>query len=478
MALDLSPTVPGRKFFVLLKKPQFTVKKLIKYDMKPYKHEPEPNLTSLPTGIPYIIANEAAERFSYYGMRAILVVFMTQYLTDSTGVAAVMSEQEAQGYFHLFVSAVYFMPILGALVSDGLLGKYRTIILLSLVYCLGHFALALDNTRMGLLLGQSLIALGAGGIKPCVSAHVGDQFGPANRHLIGNVFSWFYFAINFGAFAAMLIIPWLLDRYGPSLAFGVPGLLMLIATLAFWSGRYQFVHIEPAGMTFIKEMFSQFGMATLGKLASVYAFIAIFWALFEQIGSSWILQAQKMDRVILGIEFLPSQIQAANPLLIMLLTPLFTFVVYPRLNKLLALTDVKKMAIGLSFTVFAFAIASTIQMQLDRGSFPNIIWQLIAYLILTSAEVMVSITCLEFSYRQAPKTMKSFVMAFYLLSIATGNLFTSAVNFFIQNPDGTSKLQGASYFWFFTILMLITTILFLWTSSHFRKYNYFPNNDG
>lgn len=437
--------------------------------MKLYKHQPEPNKKNLPSGIPYIVANEAAERFSYYGMRAILVVFMTQYLTDSAGALAVMSEQEAQGYFHLFVSAVYFMPLLGALVSDGVLGKYRTIILLSLVYCLGHLALTIDSTFVGLLLGQGLIALGAGGIKPCVSAHVGDQFGAANQHLIGKVFSWFYFSVNLGAFAAMLIIPWLLQQYGPSVAFAVPGALMLVATVIFWSGRYQFVHIKPAGMGFIKEMFSQHGMETLAKLASVYLFIAVFWALFEQIGSSWILQAQKMDRVIFGVELLPSQIQAANPLLIMLLTPLFTYLIYPFLNNLFDLTAIRKMAIGLFLTVIAFAIAGIIQMQLDRGSVPHIGWQLIAYVVLTSAEVMISITCLEFSYRQAPKTMKSFIMAFYFLSVAVGNLFTSAVNFFIQNADGSSKLAGANYFWFFTLLMLITTALFLWTSSNLQK---------
>jgi POT family proton-dependent oligopeptide transporter len=214
-------------------------------------------------------------------------------------------------------------------------------------------------------------------------------------------------------------------------------------------------------------------MTTLVKLASVYVFIAVFWALFEQIGSSWILQAQKMDRVILGIELLPSQIQAANPLLIMLLTPLFTYVIYPRLNNLFELTAIRKMAIGLFLTVLAFTIASAIQTQLDRGSVPNIGWQLIAYVMLTSAEVMISITCLEFSYRQAPNTMKSFVMAFYFLSIALGNLFTSAVNFFIHNSDGTSKLAGASYFWFFTILMLVTTALFVWTNSHYQEKTHF-----
>lgn len=436
--------------------------------MIPYKTRPDP-IKTLPTGIPYIIGNEAAERFSYYGMRAILVVFMTQYLMNSAGQPDVMSENEAQGYFHLFVSAVYFMPLFGALLADGLLGKYKTIIYLSLIYCLGHFALAVDDTRMGLLIGQGLIALGAGGIKPCVSAHIGDQFGIANRHLMTKVFSWFYFSINFGAFTAMLIIPWLLDHYGSSFAFAVPGLLMLLATLTFWSGRYRFVHIQPAGVDFIKEMFSRTGLASLGKLASIYAFIAVFWALFEQTGSSWVLQAQKMDRLVLGVELLPSQIQAANPLLIMLLVPLFSYVIYPWLSRFFVLTPLRKMALGLFLTVIAFAISATIQMQLDKGISPQIAWQLLAYVLLTSAEVMVSITGLEFSYTQAPKTMKSFVMAFYFLSVAIGNLFTSAVNFFIQNDDGTSKLAGADYYWFFTGLMFITAVLFLFVSLRYKE---------
>jgi POT family proton-dependent oligopeptide transporter len=406
-------------------------------------------------------------------MRAILVVFMTQYLTDASGQPAVLSEQQAQGYFHLFVSAVYIMPLFGALLADALLGKYRTIIGLSLIYCLGHLAMAIDSTLWGLLLGQGLIAIGAGGIKPCVSAHVGDQFGTANRHLMGKVFSGFYFAINLGAFAAMLIMPWLLKHFGPSVAFGVPGVLMLLATLTFWAGRYRFVHIAPAGIDFIKDVFSPSGLKVFGKLASIYVFIAMFWALFEQNGSSWVLQAQKMDRVLFGVEILPSQIQAANPLLIMLLVPVFTYGVYPLLSRIFILTDLRKISLGLFLTVIAFAVAALIQTQLDNGLKPHIVWQLLAYLLLTSAEVMVSITCLEFSYRQAPKRMKSFIMAFYFLSVAAGNLFTSAVNFFIQNADGSSKLAGAEYFWFFTGLMLITAVLFALTSRFYSEENDF-----
>ncbi len=429
--------------------------------------------SKIPPGIPFIIGNEVAERFSYYGMRAILVVFMTQYLLNSSGRLEVMSEDEAKGYFHLFVSAVYLTPILGALIADGVLGKYRTIIVLSLVYCLGHFALALDDSRIGLFIGQTLIALGAGGIKPCVSAHLGDQFGKSNAHLLGRVYGWFYFSINLGAFSAMLAIPWLLKQYGSTVAFAVPGVLMAVATIVFRSGRHRFAHIRPGGMVFLREAFSGDGLKIVGRLGVIYLFVAMFWALFDQTGSSWVLQAQKMDRMIAGYEVLPSQIQAANPLLIMLLIPLFSYGLYPALQRVMKLTAMRKISMGLFLTAVAFAIPAWVQMRLDAGQTPHIGWQLVAYLILTSAEVMVSITCLEFSYTQAPKNMKSYIMAFFMMSVALGNLFTSAVNFFIRNEDGTSKLAGADYYWFFTVLMLVTAILFLFVANKYREKTYF-----
>jgi len=412
-----------------------------------------------PPGLPYIIGNEGAERFSFYGMRAILVVFMTQYLMSDSGTD-LMDEEEAKGWYHLFVSAVYFTPLLGALISDGVLGKYRTIILLSIIYCLGHFALAIDHTRLGLALGLGLIALGSGGIKPCVSAHVGDQFGQSNQHLLSKTFGWFYFAINVGAFASMLATPWLLKVYGASLAFAVPGLLMLSATLIFWAGRNKFAHIPPAGMRFVRESLSGTGLGALGRLCLVYLFVAVFWSLFDQTGSAWVLQAQHMNREILGYHILPAQIQAANPLLVMLLIPVFSSWIYPTLGRVFPLTELRKISIGMFVTVIAFAIPTWTQMQIDAGAPPHIGWQLLAYAVLTGAEVMVSITCLEFSYTQAPPTMKSFIMAFFMLSISAGNLFTSAVNFFIRNPDGSSSLAGADYYLFFTLLMLITAIAF------------------
>lgn len=427
--------------------------------MNRYRSEPLA-ISGNPPGIAFIIGNEAAERFSYYGMRAVLVIYMTQYLIGQNGQALPMTEQEASGWFHLFVSATYFTPLIGALLADVWLGKYRTILLLSLVYCLGHLVMAVDDTRLGLLLGQSLIALGAGGIKPCVSAHVGDQFADTNRSRLSITFSWFYLAINVGAFSSMLVTPWLMNRFGPAAAFGVPGILMLVATVTFWSGRFRYAHIPAAGLAPLRDALSAAGRQTLGRLVRVYAFVAIFWSLFDQTGSSWILQARHMDPVLLGVTLLPSQIQAANPLLILVLTPVFFYVIYPKMERIIQLTLLRRIRLGMLLASSSFFLAAWLQMQIDDGHSPSIAWQLAAYLALTAAEVMVSITALEYSYTQAPKLLKSMTMAFYMLSVSAGNLFTSLVNFLNLRADGSTRLAGADYFWFFAALMLGTALLF------------------
>jgi proton-dependent oligopeptide transporter, POT family len=439
-------------------------------------------IDTMPPGVPYIIGNEAAERFCFYGMRTILVIFMTKFLLDRSGNPAPMSDEDAKSYYHLFVAGVYFFPIFGAILADAIWGKFRTIFYLSLVYCLGNFALALDQTKLGLLVGLTLITLGSGGIKSCVSANVGDQFGSQNKHLLEKVFGWFYFSINFGSFFSTLLTPWLLNHFsqrdiygenakhlGPALAFGIPGVFMVTATLLFWLGRKKFVHIPVSGSAMLNEACSLEGAKVVAKLGVLFSFVAMFWSLYDQSGAAWVLQADKMDRRLLawlvpGSEFKleASQVQAINPLLIMAMIPLFTYGVYPAVNKKVRLTPLRKIGVGLFVMVLSFVVAAHAQTLIDQPNRqpPTIWWQLLAFFLLTTAELMVSITCLEFSYTQAPKKMKSLIMGLYLLSITAGNLFTAAVNFFITNPDGTSKLPGASYYWFFTILMLITSVLF------------------
>jgi len=426
-----------------------------------------------PPGIFYIVGNEAAERFSYYGLNSILVIFMSQFLVNAHGQSDHMTDAQAEGWYHTFVSAVYFLPILGALLADAVFGKYLIILLLSVVYCFGHFALALNDTRLGLVIGLTLVAFGAGGIKPCVSANVGDQFGALNQHLLPRMFNWFYFSINIGSAVSTMVIPYLLEKSGPKVAFGIPGIAMLIATLVFWAGRKKFVHVPPAGLaTYVREMFQRDNLKALLNVLILVPFAAMFWALWQQNFSTWVVQSEKMDRHLFGHDWLPAQIQTVNPVFVLIMLPLFSYVVYPMLGRFVKVTPLRRFAGGLWAVIVSFLIIALIQTHIDKGEQPHILWQILAFVVLTAGEVMLSVTHLEFAYTQAPPKMKSLVMCTYLGSISLGNVFTAGVNFFIQNPDGSVKLKGASYFFFFVEVMLVTAVLFIFVSHFYRGRSY------
>jgi proton-dependent oligopeptide transporter, POT family len=198
----------------------------------------------IPRQIPYIIGNEGCERFSFYGMRNILTVFLVSsllaHLPDADRAGA------AKDVFHTFVIGVYFFPLLGGWLADRFWGKYYVIFWLSLVYCVGQLCLALFvDSRPGFYTGLFLIALGSGGIKPCVSSFVGDQFDQTNKSRAKVVFDAFYWIINFGSFFASLLMPIFLKQLGPAIAFGIPGVLMFISTMILWSGRKKYVMVPP-----------------------------------------------------------------------------------------------------------------------------------------------------------------------------------------------------------------------------------------
>ena len=179
----------------------------------------------------------------------------------------------------------------------------------------------------------------------------------------------------------------------------------------------------------------------MGTLSILFLFVAMFWALFDQTASRWIFQAREMDRTFLGVEWLESQIQAVNPILILTFIPLFTFVLYPKISKVIKLTPLRKIGAGLFLMAGAFALSSTIQSWIDAGQRPNIAWQVLAYVLLTAAEILVSIVALEFAYTQAPRTMKSMIMGLFLLAVSLGNIFTAAVNHYIQIPSPVASVQ-------------------------------------
>ncbi|CAM4221866.1 oligopeptide:H+ symporter [Roseateles saccharophilus] len=246
----------------------------------------------MPPQIPYIIGNEGCERFSFYGMRNILTVFLMTSLL--LAVPADLRKAEAKEVFHTFVIGVYFFPLLGGWLADRFFGKYPTILWFSLIYCAGHACLALfENSIPGFYTGLFLISLGSGGIKPLVSAFVGDQFDKGNRSLAQKVYDAFYWIINFGSFFASLFMPILLKEFGARVAFGVPGLLMFVATAILWSGRAKYVHAPARGAnphSFLKVVWTALKAGGTGAMVAALGVIGAGYSL-GQIGGLGLVPA-------------------------------------------------------------------------------------------------------------------------------------------------------------------------------------------
>jgi proton-dependent oligopeptide transporter, POT family len=357
---------------------------------------PDPK-APVPRQIRYIIGNEGCERFSFYGMRNILTVFL------ATSLLAYLPEADrgsaAKEVFHTFVIGVYFFPLLGGWIADRFFGKYNTIFWLSLVYCAGQACLSMFVTnRMGFYVGLSLVALGSGGIKPCVASFVGDQFDQTNKHRAKVVFDAFYWIINFGSLFASFLMPIFLKSLGPAIAFGIPGVLMFVSTFILWIARKQYVMLPPTPPdphSFLNVsrnalMSGSAGrvLAILGLAAAVSSFLLIpkfgfviaaclalvavigfggagVWmqldavrgehpaeaiegvrsvlrvlVLFALVTPFWSLFDQKASTWVLQADamskpswFQSSQMQALNPALVMLLIPFNNLVLYPALRR-------------------------------------------------------------------------------------------------------------------------------------------------
>jgi len=513
---------------------------------------PDPK-APIPRQIGYIIGNEGCERFSFYGMRNILTVFLV------TSLLAHLPEGDRPGaakdVFHTFVIGVYFFPLLGGWLADRFFGKYHTIFWLSLVYCLGHLCLALfESSRAGFFTGLALIALGAGGIKPCVASFVGDQFDQTNKHRAKVVFDAFYWIINFGSFFASLLMPIFLKQLGAAVAFGIPGALMFISTVILWLGRKRYVLVPPAPPdphSFLRvsraalasgtagRVFAGFGAALAvtavvfaGKIGVVialcsalvaliafggmgvwiqldgargrhpdaavegvrsvlrvlvlFALVTPFWSLFDQKASTWVLQGNAMTPVRLfdvaaleaGSPLLakifgsfaviqPSQMQALNPLLVMLLIPFNNLALYPALKRLgYEMTALRRMTAGIAFSGFAWIAVGLMQVLLDGGAAVTIAWQVLPYALLTMGEVLVSATGLEFAYSQAPPSMKGTLMSFWNLAVTVGNLWVLVVNAGVRNTAVTDFIGSTGFgvtafqMFFFAVFAFVAAAVF------------------
>uniref|UniRef100_A0A8C7V966 Solute carrier family 15 member 2 n=1 Tax=Oncorhynchus mykiss TaxID=8022 RepID=A0A8C7V966_ONCMY len=492
--------------------------------------------TNYPVSISFIVVNEFCERFSYYGMKAVLTLYFINYLHWDPNLSTAV--------YHAFSSLCYFTPVLGALIADSWLGKFKTIIYLSVVYVLGHIVKSVgaipsvgDSTIHIVLsmVGLILIAFGTGGIKPCVAAFGGDQFDEEHTNERRKFFSIFYMSINGGSVLSTLITPMLrgdVQCFGGdcyALAFGVPAILMVIALVVFISGSGMYKKSPPEG-NILLDVCKCMGLAIKNRWKSskydpkkkhwldwaedkyprrliheikmvlrvlvLYIPLPMFWALFDQQGSRWTLQATRMNMAFM-----------LNALLILVFVPIFDMVVYPLIGLCrINLTPLKKMAVGMIFAALAFGSATlvevnvTVRLNISVYVIPAIIepttlvllafsvpalaystnllyffsqdpgeiilqkmedvkannvhiaWQIPQYVLITAGEVMFSITGLEFSYSQAPANMKSVLQAGWLLTVAFGNVIVLIV------AEGAGLDQWMEFLLFAGLLVAVCII--------------------
>lgn len=463
-----------------------------------------------PKSVPFIIGNEAAERFSFYGMRSILTLFLVKQFFNPTGSAALSQQADAHAnkLNHLFVMVAYALPFVGGMVADWFTGKYKLILYISMVYCLGHLLLSMfDSSLGGFEIGMLVVAIGAGGIKSCVSANVGDQFDSSNQDLLSKVYGWFYFSINAGSMLSTIIIPLTYTLYGPKWAFGIPGILMALATVIFFLGRKKYVKVPPQGINRNNLVFitwyslthlsqkkpgqsvldvakSEYdperveGIKAVYRVMTVFFFALAFWAVWDQCLSEWTLYAARSDRNInLGFTSFviePGSVSTFNTIFLMIFIVLFNYGVYPFFDKIgLKTTPLRRLGTGLILTALSFVVIAFTHNSIEHGGTPSIWWQVLAFMILSAAEVLVSITGLEYAYTHSPKSMKSTMTGIWFLVVSFGNLITALVNGFIENGGWWAKnLKGANYEWFFVAFISVFILVFLLVSPRMKERNY------
>ncbi|XP_056610868.1 solute carrier family 15 member 2 [Triplophysa dalaica] len=372
------------------------------------KRSPKLCGTNYPVSIAFIVVNEFCERFSYYGMKAVLTLYFINYLGWDKNLSTAV--------YHAFSGLCYFTPLLGALIADSWLGKFKTIIYLSIVYVIGHVVKSVGaipdvgNSTVHIVLsitGLILIAFGTGGIKPCVAAFGGDQFDEEHTAERTKFFSIFYMSINAGSVLSTIITPILrgdvqcFGRDCYALAFGVPAVLMIIALVVFIAGNGLYKKSPPEGNVLLRvckcigfairnrwrnsknspkrkhwldwaeEKFSKRLIQEIKMLFRVlvlYIPLPMFWALFDQQGSRWTLQATRMNMDFGGAFILkPDQMQMLNALLILVFIPIFDMGIYPLIGLCrIKLTPLKKMAIGMILGALAFGAATIVEINVIK----------------------------------------------------------------------------------------------------------------
>ena len=413
--------------------------------------------SSHPPGFWFIFWGELAERSSYYGMRAILVLYMTQALK--------FPDNRASMVMSYFIAGCYLLPLVGGYLADNFFGKYWTIVAFSIPYILGHVILGIESTPF-LVVALVLLAMGSGVIKPNISALMGmtyDQQRPGQEKLRSDAFAMYYGAINIGAALSSFAMPVIRTRWGYAIAFLFPAGLMAIAFAIFALGKPFYAREVITRTTKTPEERRQ-QRIVLGRILGLFLVVTFFWSIFDQAASTWTLFARDfLDLRLFGLTLEPDMVQAFNPLLIILLLPPVTMFWHFLARQGWELRATDKMMVGFLLTTLCMAVMSAAGFLSTPEAKVSVLWEIVAYIIITAAEICISVVGLELAFTAAPKTMKSFVTACWLLTVFFGNILNA------QITQLYGRIPPGRYFGLLTLIMIPVTIAFAIVAQRFNR---------
>lgn len=366
-------------------------------------------------GLFVLFMTELWERFSYYGMRALLVYYMIKQLMFTQG--------QASHIYGLYTGLVYLTPFFGGILADRAWGQRKTVIVGGVLMAIGHFLMAFETLFFPALL---FLILGNGAFKPNISTQVGNLYpvGDARRD---RAFSIFYVGINVGAFFSPLVCGTLGEVYGWHFGFSAAGVGMVVGLLIYLAGQRWLAPDNLAtrrigGQESEPSLSGDEKTRVVGLVAVCLVSVA-FWAAFEQQGNTIALWADaNTDRRILGWEFPASWFQSLNPAFVFLCTPLITTLWAHQSRKHREPTAVTKMAIGCFLLACGFlAMIPAARLYAVEGTPVSMLWLVCFTLLVTLGELYLSPVGLSLVTKLAPARIVSMMMGIWFLASFLGN---------------------------------------------------------
>ncbi len=384
-----------------------------------------------PKGLPVLFFTEMWERFSFYGMRAILVLYLTQEtLGDNPGLG--WTNADALVLYGWYTMLVYVMSIPGGIIADRLLGQKKTVLVGGILIAAGQLTLAVDSIE-AFYAGLFLLISGVGCLKPNISTMVGGLYKEGDRRRDSG-FTIFYIGINIGAASAPLLVGYVGEVYGWHYGFALAGVGMLLGLIIYQLGQK---HLKEVGnfvpVTKIEGTKTNVPLTKIEKdrvivLLISFLIVIVFWAAYEQAGGLMNLYTkEKIDRVLFGYEIPASLFQSVPAIFVIIFGTIVAAYWLRRQNKGKESSSLFKMAVGTIVMGTGFLMMTGAALEADAGGKAMLIWLILSYLLQVIGELSISPVALSFITKLAPLKYSSIMMGIYFAATGLGNKLAGMV---------------------------------------------------